>query len=71
MFVGQCVQKTNNFVKVTVCFQFHFNRLNSVEKRILRTKLKKPHFLGPRRDPIYFWQNRQLLVFNLIEYYNL
>ena len=34
MFVGRNVTKTNplHFVKVIVGFQFHFNRLNGVEK---------------------------------------
>ena len=83
MLVDRYVPKTNHFIKLMVGFQFHFNRFNGVEKIVdekndnilvhppTRTKQKNRIFWHLDETPCKFWQKRQVLKFNLIEYYNL
>ena len=62
-------------------FQFHFNRFNSVEKIVdekndiihpsAPTQWKNRTFWPLDETPYNFWQNRHVLKFNPIEYYNL
>ena len=68
-----------------VGYQFHLNRMNCVEKIVDEKKGKihtrtsmHPHALNEKialfgrwaETPSNFWQNPQMLKFNLNEYYN-
>ena len=77
MFVGRYVPKTNNFGKVIICFQFHFNWVErggkmvtytSIHQCIPTDKMKNRSFWTLDETPSNFWQNRQVLKFNLNEY---
>ena len=48
MFVYRYVPKTNHFIKLMVGFQFHFNRLNGVEKIDEKYDNIHPHALNEK-----------------------